>query len=75
MIEVKEIGNYGKNKIDSIETESYFKPILNGVELNVIAETHDIALLLGLERKYCGLNNQFARFACRMLCIKSAWSE
>lgn len=75
MVEAKEVGNYGKNKIESIKTESYFKPVLNGKELNMIAETHDIAILLGLERKYCGINSQFTRFACRMLCIKSAWSE
>lgn len=75
MVEVKEIGNYGKNKIDSIKTESYFKPVVNGKELNMIAESYDIAILLGLERKYCGLNSQFTKFACRMLGITSAWSE
>ena len=75
MIDVKEVGNYGKNAVGSIETETYFVPIVNGKELSMIAETRDVALLLGIGYKYCGQNNQFARFACRMLGIISAWAE
>ena len=48
---------------------------VDGKEMNFFAETEDVALLLALERKYLGLNSQFAKFACRMLGIKSAWSE
>jgi hypothetical protein len=53
----------------------YYVPIVDGKELNMIAETHDIALILGLGYKHDGRNSQFAKMACRMLNIESAWAE
>ncbi len=52
-----------------------YVPVVDGKELNYIAETEDIALLIGLGYKYDGLNSRFATMACRMLKIKSAYSE
>lgn len=60
--------------IDSMPDE-YFKPVINGIEQNVIGETEDIALILGLAIKYDGHNSQFAKNACRMLGIESAWAD
>ena len=74
MIEVKIVGNYGKNKVESIAEDKYYMPIVDGRELNLIAETYDIALILGLQYKYCGRCSQFAKFACRMLNIPSLWA-
>jgi len=74
MIEIKEVKNIGKQKIDSIEGDFYYIPIVNGVEGCYVAETYDIALLLGLQIKYDRTNSQFARMACRMLNIDSEWS-
>ena len=73
-ITVIQIGNYGKNKIEGFP-ETYYKPMIDGKELNFIAETPDVAFLLGMQVKYLGANEQFAKYACRMLNIKTCWSE
>ena len=73
MIEVVCKRDTGRVKIN--DGNDYFVPVVDGTELNSIAETYDVALLLGLERKYAGLNSQFCKNACRMLGIKSAWAE
>lgn len=46
--------------------------VVDGEETNLIAETEDVALLLGLGLKYDGLNSQFAKMATRMLRIDKA---
>ena len=74
MIEVKAVGNYGKNKIVSIKKDTYFRPIINGKECSHVAETEDMALLIGLGIKYDGLNSQFPTMAARMLRIESTWA-
>jgi len=61
-------------RIDTMPDE-YFVPVVNGKEQSVVAETEDVAMLLGLAIKYHGHNSQFAMNACRMLGIKSAWAE
>jgi hypothetical protein len=71
MIEVIAVNNPG---LDSLP-EVCFKPVVDGLELNAIAESEEVAYLLGLERKYQGLNSQFTKFACRMLGIESAWAK
>ena len=58
-----------------VEGDYYYSPVVDGKECSYIAETEDIAMLLGLGIKYDGVNSQFARMAVRMLGIKSAWSE
>ena len=40
-----------------------------------LAETEEIAFLVALQYKYCTSDSDFAKFACRMLDIKSAWAE
>lgn len=55
--------------------ETCYVPVVNGEELHYMAETEDIALLLGLGFKYDGESSRFAKMACRMLNIKSVWSE
>lgn len=73
-INVKEIGNYGKNKIEGFP-DTYYRPMINGKELSFIAETKDVAFLLGMQQKYLGANEQFAKYACRMLNIETCWRE
>ena len=75
MIKVKEKNNTGNSKIKSIKGDVYFVPIVDGKEYSYAAETSDVALLLGLQIKYDGLNSQFCRSSCRMLNIKSNWSK
>lgn len=75
MITVVEKLNTKRNRILSIDQETYFVPVVDGKELNRIAETYDMALLLGLEHKYQGQNSQFAKFAGRMLGIESNWTK
>jgi len=52
-----------------------YAPLIDGEKLNCCAESEDIALLLALGHKYDGENSKFAKMACRMLGIKSKWSE
>jgi len=66
MIEVREVQYEGK---------LYYAPIIDGRKSSCIAETYDVALLLGLQIKYDGTNSQFTKNACRMLRIDSAWAE
>ena len=75
MITVLENPNTKRNRIPSIDQETYFVPVVDGKEVNVCAETYDMALLLGLEYKYQGCNSQFAKFAGRMLGIESNWTK
>lgn len=75
MIEVLEKPNTKRNRIHSIDQETYFVPVIDDKEINRVAETYDMALLLGLEYKYQGCNSQFAKFAGRMLGIESLWTR
>lgn len=74
VITIKEVGNYGINKINGYP-ENYYIPVINGKESNAVAETYEVAYLIGLQIKYVGYNENFAKYACRILNIKSAWSE
>ncbi len=65
----------GGRLIESIDSDHYFCPVVDGEEYSHAAETEDIALLIGLAIKYDGLNSQFPKMACRMLAIKSNWAE
>jgi len=51
-----------------------YVPVLRGKHLAVAARSYDMALLLGLERKYLGHNNNFSCMAGRMLGIKDEWT-
>jgi len=55
--------------------DTYFVPVVDGVELSCAAETWEMAMLIGLGRKFDGTNSHFAYYAGRMLGIKSAWTE
>lgn len=73
LITVKEIGNHGKNEIEGLP-DPYFKPVIDGKELSIIAETYEIAYIAGLGVKYLGHNSSFTMLTCRMLGIRSCWS-
>lgn len=55
------------------EGKPAFKPEVDGKELSYVAETEDMALLLGIQYKYDGPNSQFAKMAARMLNIETIW--
>lgn len=74
-VEFSERSNSGRNKIGNIDGHSYFVPVVAGVEYSHVAETPDMALLLGLGIKYDGVNSQFARMAARMLAIPTVWAK
>lgn len=74
MITVLAKNNTGKKKIATIAGDTYYVPVVDGNETSLIAETEDVALLLGLGLKYDGLNSQFAKMATRMLNIETAWA-
>jgi len=57
------------------EDTIHYSPVIGGKKSSCVAETYDVALLLGLQIKYEGINSQFTKNACRMLCIDSAWGE
>lgn len=65
----------GKRRTDLIDKDEYYSPIVDGKEYSHMAETEDIAYLIGLGLKYDGDNSQFAKMACRMLNIKSNWNK
>jgi len=67
MIEVK--------RYTDIEDYYYYRPIVDGKEYSYIAETEDMALLIGLGIKYDGVDTKFPKMAARMLNLKSTWSE
>lgn len=74
-ISVKAVINDGNNKVDSITGFFYYIPIIGNKETNYICESYDIALIVGLGRKYEGVNSNFGKYACRMLEIKSLWAD
>lgn len=78
MIEIIEKSNIRKGKKyfnSELYGDTYFVPVVDGFELSNVAETWEMAMLIGLERKFEGYNNQFAKYAGRMLGIKSALTE
>lgn len=75
MIEVKSRNNKGRAKIASIKGDMYFVPVVDGKEQSHVAETEDMALLIGLGIKYDGLNSQFPKMAARMLGIETEWAR
>lgn len=75
MIDAIEKINKGKNRIASLEIETYYVPVIDGKEYSHVAETRDVALLIALGLKYDGANTQFPKLACRMLNIDSLWSK
>ena len=75
MIKIKTVENVGRNKLDAISGDVYYTPIIDGHETGRVAETEDMAMIVGLAIKYDGLNSQFPRFAARMLGIESEWAK
>ncbi len=75
MIRVIQRNNSGQAYIQAIEGNFYYVPVVDGKVQSMAAETEEVAMLLGLQVKYDGLNSQFCKFACRMLGIDSAWAE
>lgn len=75
MIEILEKPNTGRRRFTDIPGDSYFVPVIDGEELSRIAETWDMAMLIGIGYKYDGPNSQFAKMAARMLGIDSVWAE
>lgn len=75
MVEVREKYNHGRDKVTIIKQDMYFVPVVDGKEYSHVAETEDMALLIGLGIKYEGLNSKFPTMAARMLKIESKWAE
>ena len=73
-IEIKQHRNYGKNKHFDNGSDFYYSPIVDGKEYSHIAETEDMAMIIGLGIKYDGINSQFPKMAARMLGIKTEWA-
>ena len=55
--------------------KEWYAPIVDGRRSSSVAETIDMAFLIGIGEKYDGRNSQFAKMAARMLNIETAWSE
>jgi hypothetical protein len=78
MIEIIEKTNIHKGKkyiTGESYGDTYFVPVVDGVELSCMAETWEMAMLIGLGSQLDGNNSHFAYYAGRMLNIKSAWTE
>jgi hypothetical protein len=75
IIEKKNLKNGQKYIMDESYGDTYFVPVVDGIELSSAAETWEMAILIGLGRKFDGNNSHFAYYAGRMLGIKSAWTE
>lgn len=75
VITVQEVPNH-KNKIADMPNP-YYRALIDGKEIGIIAETYDIALIAGIGYKYLRHSGCFCfiKFACRMLDIKSVWSK
>lgn len=73
-IEIKQRRNCGKNKYFDNGSDFCYSPIVDGKEYKYIAETEDMAMLIGLGIKYDGINSQFPKMASRMLGIKTEWA-
>lgn len=78
VITIKEIKNTGDRRITTMP-DVYYMPYVGDKRTGIAAETYDIAMLAGIAYKYFpneyGRANHFLTFACRMLKIKSVWSE
>jgi hypothetical protein len=75
MITIKKCDNAGVNQHFDNGEEFYYMPVIDGKEAHSIAETYDMAMLVGIGIKYDGKNTQFPTMAARMLKIKSQWAE
>ena len=74
-IEIKARPNTGTHKYLDNGSEFYYCPIVDGKEYSSIAETEDMAMIIGLAIKYDGFNSQFPKFAARMLGIDTEWAK
>ena len=74
IVTVQEVPNSKRNKIEYMP-DPYFRPLIGGLDIGIIAETSEIVYIAGLGYKYLGHNTSFTMFVCRMLGIKSRWSE
>ena len=74
MIEIKRHINAGKDK-HFPTGEYHYSPVVDGKEYSQIAETEDMAMLIGIGIKYDGINTRFPQMAARMLRINSEWAE
>lgn len=74
MITIEEVPNQGTTKVETITSDTYYEPFINGKSTHCVCETEDIAMLVALGIKYQGPNSQFATMACRMLKIQSNWA-
>jgi hypothetical protein len=73
-IEIKTIRNKKNTHYFDNGNDYCYSPIVDGKEYSHVAETEDMALIIGLAIKYDGLNSQFPKMAARMLGIKSQWA-
>ena len=69
---IRAIGKRNDTGFDNMP-EVVFYPVVDGKELNMVAESEDMAIILGLAYKYDGRNSQAAKMICRMLNIDSNW--
>jgi len=74
-ITVQEVPNH-RNKIEGMPNPPCYRPLIDGLEIGIIAETSEVAYIAGLGYKYLGHvgGTSFTMFVCRILGIKSAWS-
>lgn len=72
---VKTRSNTGSNKIQSlVHLETIYYVEVDGKDLSCVAETEEVALLLGIGYKIEGNNSRFAEYAAKMLKIDSLWT-
>jgi hypothetical protein len=62
-------------KKENGEWKTTYKITVGDKELPHIADSEDVAFLIGLGYKYEGPNSKFATMACRMLKIDSLWAD
>lgn len=55
--------------------ETYFVPVIDGKKSSCVAETWEMAMLIGIGIKLDRRDSQFPCYAARMLKIDSRWAE
>lgn len=73
----KRFGGDGAIRIkgEMINGRFMYRPVIGLYECSCVAETEDMAMLLGLGIKYDGPNTQFPKMSARMLNINTTWKD
>lgn len=67
--------NKGLYFMGEAQGDRVYVPVVGGKELSMVCESEDVAMLVALGYKYDGADSRFAKMACRMLNIESAWAK